>query len=228
MRLIVVGSGVVGAGCAYAAAAAGADVVLADSGEAGRATAAGAGIVCPWTSRVDDPVWQGFAGAAARQYPSLIGELAELGETDVGYRAVGALWLAAGPGEQELARQRLAALRADAPEIGDVHCLDGAQARALFPPLRDGASAVYIGGGRHSASCRGRTSGRSTRCVRCLQTRAAPGTDTCPGPLSCGLTAACQIVAGLSSTGPPGPSRPSLPGGSRWHRGVGLCVLPFP
>lgn len=146
MRLIVVGSGVVGAGCAYAAAAAGAEVVLAESGEPGRATAAGAGIVCPWTSRRDDPVWQDFAGAAARHYPRLTAELASLGETDVGYRKVGALLLTPGSGEQAQEQRRLTARRADAPEIGDVHCLDGAQARALFPPLRAGTPAVYVGG----------------------------------------------------------------------------------
>ena len=58
MRVIVVGSGVVGASCAYTASGLGAEVVLADAALPGQATAAGAGIVCPWTSApADDPVW---------------------------------------------------------------------------------------------------------------------------------------------------------------------------
>ena len=46
LRLIVVGSGIVGASCAYAASSLGAEVVLVDAALAGRATAAGAGIIC--------------------------------------------------------------------------------------------------------------------------------------------------------------------------------------
>ena len=95
MRLIVVGSGVVGASCALAASGLGAEVVLVDAAQPGQATAAGAGIVCPWTSSPsDDPVWYAFGCAAARHYPGLVAELAGLGERDVGYRQVGALVLA--------------------------------------------------------------------------------------------------------------------------------------
>ena len=91
VRLIVVGSGVVGSGCAYAAAALGAEVTLIDSDRAGRATAAGAGIICPWSSGAEDPDWYALACAAARAYPSLIASLNEAGETAVGYRQVGAM-----------------------------------------------------------------------------------------------------------------------------------------
>jgi glycine/D-amino acid oxidase-like deaminating enzyme len=88
-RLIAVGSGVVGASCAYTASRLGAEVVLADAALPGGATAAGAGIICPWSSRVDDPVWYGFACPSAREYPRPIAELAELGEAEVGYRQAG-------------------------------------------------------------------------------------------------------------------------------------------
>jgi len=146
LRLIVVGSGIVGASCAYAASGLGADVVLVDAGKPGRATAAGAGIICPWSARVTDPAWCALAFAAAREYPALIARLAELGETDVGYRQVGALALAAGSEDQEQIRQALLARRAAAPEIGDVSDVEGADAQRLFPPLRADAVAVYIGG----------------------------------------------------------------------------------
>ncbi len=146
MRLIVVGSGIVGASCAYAASGLDADVVLVDAGKPGRATAAGAGIICPWSARVTDPAWCALAFAAAREYPALTARLADLGETDVGYRQVGALALAEGEAEQEQIRQALLARRASAPEIGDVANVEGADAQRLFPPLRADTAAVYIGG----------------------------------------------------------------------------------
>jgi len=149
MQLIVVGGGVVGAACAYTAAGLGAQVTLVDAAEPGQATAAGAGIICPWTSAVDDPAWYEFGCAAAREYPDLIAGLAEHGEPDVSYRRVGALWL---PSPQDTAAAltataaRLTARRAAAPEIGDVEVLDPARATRLFPPLRPGTAAVHITG----------------------------------------------------------------------------------
>jgi D-amino-acid dehydrogenase len=146
VRLIVVGSGIVGASCAYSASRLGAEVILVDDAAPGRATAAGAGIVCPWTSRQQDPVWYAFASTAAREYPRLVEALAELGETDLGYRRVGALALVDGRQSQQRATARLLELRAQAPEIGDVQALSGAEAQDLFPPLRADRLAVYIGG----------------------------------------------------------------------------------
>jgi D-amino-acid dehydrogenase len=82
MRVIVVGSGIVGASCAYTASRLGAEVVLADAALPGQATAAGAGIVCPWASDLaGDLAWYALACASARHYPRLVAELAELGET---------------------------------------------------------------------------------------------------------------------------------------------------
>jgi D-amino-acid dehydrogenase len=143
MRLVVVGSGIVGASCAYTASSLGAEVVLADAALPGRATAAGAGIVCPWWSaQAGDAVWYQFACAAARYYPELV---AGLNAADVGYRRVGALIMCR-PDEQEALRQQFAARRADAPEIGEVESLTGAQARARFPLLSGERPAVLIDG----------------------------------------------------------------------------------
>jgi len=92
MRVVIIGSGIVGASCAYTACSLGAEVVLADAALPGQATAAGAGIVCPWWSeQADDSVWYDFACAAARYYPELVAGLAP---ADVSYRQVGALVLA--------------------------------------------------------------------------------------------------------------------------------------
>jgi D-amino-acid dehydrogenase len=143
MRVIVVGAGIVGASCAYTARSLGAEVVLADAALPGRATAAGAGIVCPWWSdQAGDPVWYQFACAAARYYPELV---AGLTAADVGYRQVGALILCSAD-EQEHVRQQFAARRAEAPEIGEVQSLTGAQARARFPLLSGQRPAVLIDG----------------------------------------------------------------------------------
>src|SRR5580658_45106 len=141
MRLIIVGAGITGAACAYTASTLGAEVTLIDAERPGRATAAGAGIICPWTSAVDDPAWYDFARTAAREYPALIAGLADQGEADVSYRQVGALLLAETADQAdalEQARQRIAARRAEAPEMGEVSLLDGDQAQELFPPLRPG------------------------------------------------------------------------------------------
>jgi len=147
MRLVIVGSGVVGAACAFTAAGLGAEVVLVDADLPGQATAAGAGIICPWLSHTDDPVWHAFACQAAREYPALVAELADVAVgADVSYRQVGALLLAgdsdAGERESQLLRAGLAA----APEIGEVRVLEPAEATGLFPPLRPGSRGVYVGG----------------------------------------------------------------------------------
>src|SRR5580698_3436723 len=147
MRVIIVGSGIVGASCAYTASSRGAEVLLVDAALPGQATAAGAGIVCPWSSSLaDDPVWYDFASASARYYPGLVAELANYGEVDLGYRRVGGLILAGSPEQQETITQQLLARRAGAPEIGDVAALPAAEARALFPPLRADCAAVRVAG----------------------------------------------------------------------------------
>jgi D-amino-acid dehydrogenase len=147
MKLAVVGSGVVGAACAYAAAGLGADVVMVDADLPGQATAAGAGIICPWDSHADDPVWYAFACQAAREYPALVAELADVADgADVSYRQVGALMLTGDADEAERESSRLRAARAAAPEMGEVRAVGAAEASELFPPLRAGSAAIYVGG----------------------------------------------------------------------------------
>lgn len=142
MRLIVVGSGIVGSSCAYAASVLGADVILIDSDRTGRATSAGAGIISPWSSTVDDPDWYTMACSAARAYPALVGKLAEAGETALGYRQVGALLLT----DTAEVTRRLLAQQAQWPEMGEISSLGPGEARELFPPLRPDVSAVHISG----------------------------------------------------------------------------------
>jgi D-amino-acid dehydrogenase len=148
MKLLVAGGGVVGAACAYTAANLGAEVVLVDADLPGRATAAGAGIICPWSSHVDDPVRYAFACAAAREYPGFVAGLAAAvggDPADVSYRQVGALMLALDADGAERARERLRGALAAAPEMGEIQVLDARETRALFPPLRP-APAVFVSG----------------------------------------------------------------------------------
>jgi D-amino-acid dehydrogenase len=202
MRVIVVGSGVVGASCAYTARCLGAEVLLTDAALPGQATAAGAGIVCPWSSSLaDNPVWYGFACAAARHYPRLVAELAGRGETDLGYRQVGALVLARSPEQQEEIRQQFLARRHQAPEIGEVAALTGPQARALFPPLRPDHAAVLVGGacrvdGRLLAASMARAAARQGAVITASRAELVCRSDRAVGVmLKGGLIEADAVVA---------------------------------
>lgn len=194
MRLIVVGSGIVGSACALAAATLGADVTLVDSDCRGRATSAGAGIVCPWASRVEDPDWYAFACAGARAYPGLIDSLTDLGETAVGYRRTGAMLLAETTERQEEMRQQLAARQGETPEMGEITALDPGQARDLFPPLSPDFCAVHLSGGSRvdgrliSAAMR-RAAGRSGATVIAGEARLHVAGDRVRG-----VTVAAELV----------------------------------
>jgi D-amino-acid dehydrogenase len=160
-RIVVVGAGIVGASVAYHLARRGVAVVVIDGAAAGSATGAGAGIICPWTSPVDDPAYR-LGADGARYYPELISMLAEDGETGTGYQRVGALCLTGeasptGPGtrtggaaaDRTSLRETEAHLRSqvpDRPEIGEISVLSPGRPRELFPPLAGELSAVWIGG----------------------------------------------------------------------------------
>jgi D-amino-acid dehydrogenase len=146
MRIVVVGSGIAGASVAYHAVLAGADVTLVGEPLPGEATAAGAGIVGPWTSEGSDPNWYRIAAGGARYYPSLIERLEADGEQALSYRRVGALRLGDSAEALEPLRQRLVERQAETPELGEVSVLTGVEAQAWFPPLRAGGSALFISG----------------------------------------------------------------------------------
>jgi len=146
MRVAIIGAGVLGVSTAFHLAKAGIEVVVADQAHAGRATAAGADIVSPWSSGRVDPGWRRIADAGARYYPILIQHLAEAGETETGYRRVGALSVAADAAELDGIEQAVRARVAMAPEGGAVMRLSPAEACALFPPLHPELGAVHVSG----------------------------------------------------------------------------------
>lgn len=139
----VIGAGVLGASAAYHLASAGAEVVVADDGHRGRATAAGAGIICPWASQAREPAWHRIAERSARYYPALIGALAELGAPETGYARSGALCVGTDPAGLDRTE---AFVRAGAAEAGALTRLSPAEARRLFPPLHPSLAALRIEG----------------------------------------------------------------------------------
>ena len=147
MRIVVVGAGILGASTAYHLARDGADVAIVDQAHEGQATAAGAGIICPWASSVDDPAFYELYAAGARYYTDLVPALSELGETDLGFRRVGALLVSTDPSELAPAESMLRRRRTEAPEIGDVGRLTPHEAKASFPPLHAGLAGLHVSGG---------------------------------------------------------------------------------
>lgn len=147
MKVTVIGAGILGASTAYHLTLAGHDVTIIDETHPGKATLAGAGIVCPWATSVDDPEWYAMYAAGARYYSELVSGLAARGETQLGYRKVGALVVAEDPAAYDAAAERLAVRTAEAPESEGFHELSPEQAVPHFPPMRNDLKALYVPGG---------------------------------------------------------------------------------
>jgi len=147
MRVVVVGAGILGSSAAYHLSRQGADVEIIDQIHEGKATLAGAGIVCPWATKTDDPDFYNFYAAGGNYYSELVAGLAERGETEFGYRKVGALIMSEDPDELARAEARITSRAATAPEAGTISRLTPAEAKALFPPLREDLPAIHVSGG---------------------------------------------------------------------------------
>ncbi len=146
MKVVVVGTGIVGASAAYHLAKRKIEVVMVDKVQEGKATSAGAGIVCPWASKVDDGDWYKIAKRGAKHYPTLIEELKNDGEEEVGYRKVGALCVSKDTDELDEIEKRVSAKQQDAPEAGEIKRLNADQTRKLFPPLNEKLEGVLVSG----------------------------------------------------------------------------------
>ena len=140
MRVAVIGSGIVGAAAAWWLSGRGVSVTVVDGAFSGRATEAGAGIVCPWVDHAEDDAWYRLAREGARRYPELLSALGE----EIGYARVGALLVARDSAELDPVRALLLRRRPEAPEMGDI--TDVAAPSALFPPLSAGLSAIHVPG----------------------------------------------------------------------------------
>jgi D-amino-acid dehydrogenase len=145
MRIVIIGGGVLGASTAFHLARDGAAVTVIDAQLDGGATAAGAGIICPWVSGTEDPAFYRLYAAGGEYYPDLVAALAEAGETVLGYRRTGAMLVSA-DGEGLDWIERMARRRA-VPAMGTITRLSASQAQAVFPPLHSGFGGVHIAGG---------------------------------------------------------------------------------
>ncbi|MHC0038367.1 NAD(P)/FAD-dependent oxidoreductase [Pseudoneobacillus sp. C159] len=147
MKVVVIGAGILGASTAYHLAKAGGDVLLVDRGDRGQATDAAAGIVCPWLSQRRNKAWYELVKGGARYYPLLVEKLREDGETDTGYKRVGAISLHKDRSKLEQMAERAFKRREDAPEIGDIKILTPEETNLLVPPLTSEYGSVYVSGG---------------------------------------------------------------------------------
>ncbi|MFT8323358.1 MAG: FAD-dependent oxidoreductase [Bacillus sp. (in: firmicutes)] len=145
-KIIVIGGGILGASTAYELAKRGAEVIIIDREDNGRATAAAAGIICPWISQRRNKRWYRLAREGAKYYPNLIEELAKYKEFSTGYAKVGALSIHSDHSKLEAMLDRTIKRRETAPEIGNVKLLSQEEVQDLFPPLAAGYEAVYVSG----------------------------------------------------------------------------------
>ncbi|BCC12214.1 D-amino acid dehydrogenase small subunit [Bacillus cereus] len=143
---IVVGAGILGASTAYHLAKAGVNVTIVDRQQVGQATDAAAGIVCPWLSQRRNKAWYKIVKGGARYYSSLIQQLEEDGETDTGYKRVGAISLHTDEKKLDQMEERAYKRREDAPEIGEITRLSAEETKKLFPALSEEYSCVHISG----------------------------------------------------------------------------------
>lgn len=146
--VVVVGAGIAGASVAFALAHRGARVDVVAGDLPGEATAAGAGLIAPWTSVRDDDYYRLYA-AGAEFYPELLARLGERGITRTDFRRSGAMMVSADPvaldGAQALLERRVASSAAGA--AGDVLRLTPDRARARIPVLAPDLGGVLLTGG---------------------------------------------------------------------------------
>ncbi|WP_071461529.1 NAD(P)/FAD-dependent oxidoreductase [Bacillus massilinigeriensis] len=146
-KIIVIGAGILGASTAYHLARSGAEVTIIDRKDAGQATDAAAGIICPWLSQRRNKAWYALAKGGAAYYQNLVKMLEEDGEQNTGYSQVGAISIHEDKGKLEKMMERAAARREDAPEIGDIAMLSREQTTEAFPLLAEEFASVAISGG---------------------------------------------------------------------------------
>lgn len=156
--VIVIGGGIIGTAVGYHTADRGRDTLVFDRADDGAATAAGAGIVSPETSRHASEDWYRLAMRAADYYPTIDAELRAAGADETGFATPGTLVVdpaAYEPSpyrdgvERVFARQQ----RHDHPDPGTLERISGAEARRSVPPLAETRGAIsYTDGGRVDGS----------------------------------------------------------------------------
>jgi glycine/D-amino acid oxidase-like deaminating enzyme len=145
-KIAVIGGGIVGATASYYLAKSGHNVSVFDSG-IGQATAAAAGIICPWLSRRRNKKWYRLVSEGAAFYDKLLADLASDGLKTDAYARCGALILGQSADYIQEVHDRALERREQAPLIGNVAILKGADLKKALPPLNNIEQALYVGGG---------------------------------------------------------------------------------
>lgn len=145
-KVIIIGAGIVGAATAYELAKRGVSVTIIDAQKDGRATAAAAGIICPWLSERRNKPWYTLATSGAAYYDTLIDQLREDGQTETGFKRVGAIRLLTDQARVDKLYDIAFARREASPEIGEILKLTQAETQAKFPFLTDDYYSLYIAG----------------------------------------------------------------------------------
>lgn len=143
---IVVGGGILGASTAYHLAKRNVKVTLIDRKDKGQASAAAAGIICPWISQRRNKKWYALVKNGANYYKQLVKDLETLGETSTGYKQVGALALQNDPKKLQKMLERAMEKRQDAPEIGELKLLSPVETKKHFPLISEEFSSLYVEG----------------------------------------------------------------------------------
>ena len=143
---IIVGGGILGASTAYHLARRDVKVTLIDRHDKGQASAAAAGIICPWISQRRNKKWYALVKNGAKYYKQLVEELEALGETSIGYKKVGAIALQNDPKKLQKMLDRALEKRVDAPEIGELKILTPEETKAKFPLISDDFTSLYVEG----------------------------------------------------------------------------------
>lgn len=131
--VVVAGGGLLGTALAYELAGLGAEVMLVDRHDIGRATDAGAGILSPETSQRTDATWLALAQAARAHYDELAQRLAAAGVTDSGFSVCGLLSVVWAEHEAPWFEALVASAAERHP--GLLVELSPAEAQERFPPL---------------------------------------------------------------------------------------------
>lgn len=146
--VIVIGGGIVGMATAYHLVRAGAQTLLLDRTDVGRATDAGAGILSPETNSRDPEAWFRLAVEAVAYYPTLVQHLHEDQNADTGYARCGQMVLAVTEDEFPLfdrARNLILSRQEQrgTPSQDDLYDISGVEAQELFPALGPVYGALY-------------------------------------------------------------------------------------
>jgi D-amino-acid dehydrogenase len=98
-------------------------------------------------SGADDAAFYRLYVEGARYYGELVPVLAECGETDLGFRRVGALVVSDDADELAAFHAMLGRRKVETPEMGATSVLSPRDARKLFPPLRSDLAGLHVANG---------------------------------------------------------------------------------